>query len=563
MSDIFISYARSTATQAHAVAECLRALGYNVWRDDELPAHRAYAEVIEERLLAAKAVIVLWSADAAKSEWVQSEADRARASRKLVQMTLDGAPLPMPFDRIQCADLTGWSGDAHASGWRKIVASVEALVAGGIKGRPAVAVAAPVPVPARPSGRRPTLAILPFVNRSGEAADDVFAEDMVEDIIGALSLGRGLRVIARGTTAAYHNKVIDARTIGAELGTDYVMEGNLRRIGEALRVTAQLVDGQSGAILWTHKFDRPVTDLARLQDRLIVEIAGNLTVQIQRIEMDRAIRKPGDLTAYEAVKRSWAAIPKMTANGLKHSIAEARKALALAPGYALAESTLALTLGVLYQRHGSCEPELLAEALVHVDRALELNENHGTVLFHVALVMSYAMRWQESLQFAERSVELNPNMPDARHTLGGIYTRYERYDEAIEQLDEADRLAPRGFTMSISLMNRCWAQFGAERLELALEAADRLMVIMPSDRTGLMLHVVILAGLGETARACKCMAELRKVAPNVSLDTFLNIIRVSRQADRPRARNAELFGQIWNETPLDQCAAKMAQGVTA
>src|SRR5216684_8608226 len=98
MSDIFISYARSTAAQAQQVAEGLRALGYGVWRDDEIPAHRAYADVIQERLKAAKAVLVVWSAEAVRSEWVRSEAERARAERKLVQLNLDGAELPMPFD---------------------------------------------------------------------------------------------------------------------------------------------------------------------------------------------------------------------------------------------------------------------------------------------------------------------------------------------------------------------------------------------------------------------------------------------------------------------------------
>src|SRR5262250_3175083 len=111
MADIFISYARSTAAQAQAIAQALRALGYGVWRDDELPAHRAYAEVIEERLKAARAVVVVWSAEAAKAEGVRSEADRARNDRKLVQLTVDGTALPMPFDQIQCADLNGWTGD--------------------------------------------------------------------------------------------------------------------------------------------------------------------------------------------------------------------------------------------------------------------------------------------------------------------------------------------------------------------------------------------------------------------------------------------------------------------
>src|SRR5579862_7708858 len=127
MTDIFISYARSTEAEARKIAEALRALGYGVWRDDELPAHRSFAEVIEERLREAKAVVVLWSADAVRSEWVQSEADRARADRKLVQLRLDAATLPMPFDRIQCADLSGWRGEADAPGWRKVLASIAEL----------------------------------------------------------------------------------------------------------------------------------------------------------------------------------------------------------------------------------------------------------------------------------------------------------------------------------------------------------------------------------------------------------------------------------------------------
>src|SRR5579863_4362832 len=124
MSEVFISYARSTEPQARQIGEALRALGYGVWRDDELPAHRAYAEVIEERLKAAKAVVVVWSDEAVKSQWVRSEANRARGEGKLVQLKVDGAGLPMPFDQIQCASLVGWDGEADSPGWRKVVASV-------------------------------------------------------------------------------------------------------------------------------------------------------------------------------------------------------------------------------------------------------------------------------------------------------------------------------------------------------------------------------------------------------------------------------------------------------
>src|SRR5215469_7376319 len=143
MSEVFISYAHSTARQARGAAEALRALGYSVWLDEDLPAHRAFSAEIEQQLIAAKAALVIWSAEAATSDWVLSEANRAREDRKLVQLRVDGARLPMPFDQIQCADLSGWSGEGEHPAWSKVAASVEDLVRhdGGLS-------ATPAPVPA-------------------------------------------------------------------------------------------------------------------------------------------------------------------------------------------------------------------------------------------------------------------------------------------------------------------------------------------------------------------------------------------------------------------------------
>jgi predicted ATPase len=131
MSDVFISYARSTAGQANTAAEALRAAGYSVWLDEDLPAHRPYAREIETQLTAARVALVIWSREAVLSEWVLSEANRARRDRKLVQVNVDGAPLPMPFDQIQCADLSGWRGEVAHPGWRKVAASVQELAGAG------------------------------------------------------------------------------------------------------------------------------------------------------------------------------------------------------------------------------------------------------------------------------------------------------------------------------------------------------------------------------------------------------------------------------------------------
>src|SRR5580658_7593320 len=186
MSDVFISYARSDASEAQQVAEALRAQGYDVWRDDELPAHRSYSEVIEERLKAAKAVVVIWSADAAKSQWVFSEANRAREDGKLVQLSVEAMRLPMPFDAIQCADLIGWAGDVNAHNWRKVVASVGDLVGPGRS--PATATAA--------GPRKLSICVLPFANMSDDPQQEYFSDGISEDIITDLSKVSALSVVA-------------------------------------------------------------------------------------------------------------------------------------------------------------------------------------------------------------------------------------------------------------------------------------------------------------------------------------------------------------------------------
>src|SRR5947209_545738 len=176
MADVFVSYARGDEPQAERVADALRSAGYNVWRDDELPAHRAYADVIEERLKSAGAVVVLWSAEAAKSQWVRSEANVARSTGTLVQARLDGSLPPMPFDQIQCADLQDWDGRADGPGWRKLLASVGALV-----GQPR---AAPQPKPRR---HERSVCVLPFANMSGDPEQEYFSDGISEDITTDLS----------------------------------------------------------------------------------------------------------------------------------------------------------------------------------------------------------------------------------------------------------------------------------------------------------------------------------------------------------------------------------------
>jgi adenylate cyclase len=268
MAEIFISYARSEEPRAVRVAEVLRSAGYHVWRDDELPAHRAYVEVIEERLKSANAVVVLWSAEAAKSQWVRAEADTARHLGTLVQATIDGGIPPLPFNQIQCADLNGWDGDMETPGWRKLLASVQAL--------------APIvkEEKVRPKRRQVCICVLPFQNMSGDAEQEYFSDGISEDITTDLSKISALGVVARNTAFTFKGQSVDICELAKKLGVSHVLEGSVRKAGGRVRINAQLIDGESGDHLWAERYDRDLEDIFAIQDEISKAIVRALKLKL-------------------------------------------------------------------------------------------------------------------------------------------------------------------------------------------------------------------------------------------------------------------------------------------
>jgi adenylate cyclase len=285
MADVFISYARPDEPHAEHLAEMLRAAGYQVWRDDEIPAHRLYAEVIEERLKSAKAVVVLWSGHAASSQWVRAEADAARSAGTLVQAVLDGTTPPMPFNQIQCADLSGWDGKSEPAGVRKLSASVAAL-------------AGPPPVAAdrRPARRHLAICVLPFQNMSGDAEQEYFSDGISEDITTDLSKISALGVTARNTAFTFKGESVNVCEVARKLGVSHVLEGSVRKAGSRVRINAQLIDGETGDHLWAERYDRDLDDIFAIQDEITKEIVAALKLKLMP-EEKKAIEQRGTLSA--------------------------------------------------------------------------------------------------------------------------------------------------------------------------------------------------------------------------------------------------------------------------
>jgi adenylate cyclase len=547
MSDIFISYARSTAEQAQAVAEALRGLGYDVWRDDELPAHRAYAEVIEERLQAAKAVVVIWSAEAVKSEWVQSEADTARTDHKLVQLTVDGTKLPRPFDRIQCADMTGWAGDLDAHDWKKVVASVAELI-GGIAAQPTPS----------PAVRKLSICVLPFANMSGDPEQEYFSDGISEDIITDLSKVSALEVCARNTAFGFKGKSPNVKEVAKQLGVSHVLEGSVRKAGGRVRITAQLIDGASGNHLWAERYDRELTDIFALQDEISEAIVEALKLKLLP-EEKAAIEQRGTDNAdaynlYLMARSYW-----LTGNAGDPRRDEAierlcRRAVELDPGYALAWALLASGQYALHRKHGRAGDAGQAA----LDRALALNPDLAEARALKARRLSDAGRHEEAAAEIAVALRLDPESWEVNFHAGYISYNQGRLEDAARHFEKAAALIDTGLSAAYMLIS-CYIALGdgenTQRVaRIALARAEEAVAQDRSNGNAMGVGVQALAALGETDRAKDWMNRALLIDPDNLILRYNIACALATSLGDPDAA-LDMLGPVLERTAVDNLDA--------
>lgn len=497
MSDVFISYARSTERQAERVAEGLRALGHHVWRDDELPAHRDYSEVIEERLRAAKAVVVVWSAEAVKSQWVRAEADIAREAQTLVQLSLDGAPLPMPFNRIQCADLAGWTGEPGHPGWKKVAASVAELAGGGPPPRQPAAQPAGPPLPAKPS-----IAVLPFADLSQAKDQDYFCDGMVVEIVTALSRFRTLFVIASGSSLSYRDVAGRLPEIARELGVRFLLEGSVRKAGDRVRIAVQLVDSHEGAReVWVERFDDTLEDIFSLQDRVAGAVASQIEPAILDIDTRRASTRPThDLTAYDYYLQGRKVFGAMGKATHAQALALFDQAIARDPAYAEALSISAFALANRLMLGWSDDPEEDRRvALDHRRRALAALSDDPEVIAMVAMTsMQLDVDTAGARVSAQRALARHPGSSTVQMDSAWVFLHAGDAAAALAGFETSLRLDPRSGFRQIVLFGMAFANLFLHRFEAVVPLAHEAGELMPDLRAS--CAAILAAALGHLGR---------------------------------------------------------------
>ncbi len=494
MTHVFVSYARSTEAQAQQVADALRSLGHEVWRDDELPAHRPYSEVIEERLQAAGAVVVMWSAEAVKSQWVRAEADAAREKGTLVQVSVDGTVPPMPFNQIQCADLKGWDGDVSAPGWRKVEGSVSALV-GASSG----------PVPRDAKRDKLSICVLPFANMSGDAEQEYFSDGISEDITTDLSKISALAVTARNSAFMFKGQAIDVCDVARKLSVNHVLEGSVRKAGGRVRITAQLIDGATGDHLWAERYDRDLTDIFAIQDEISKAIVAALRLKLLPDEK-KAIEHRGTTNAeayqlYLMARNYWVTGNYGDIRREERVIRICRRAVEIDPEYGRAWALLAIAQANLRHSFGKPDEDGVEEA----ERALSLDSGIAEAHCVIARNLFESGKLAEADKEIDVALSLDPDSWEVNRETARILYRQGRMTEAARYFQKAVDIIETDYHawgMLASAYHALGDHAGVERAaENMVSQSERVLAEDPSNAAALGIGAGGLAILGQVERA--------------------------------------------------------------
>jgi adenylate cyclase len=528
MSNVFVSYARSDGQIARRVAEALRALGHTVWRDDELPAHRAYADVIEERIKGADAVVVLWSADAAKSQWVRAEADAARSAGTLVQASSDGTIPPMPFNQINCAELKGWDGGKETPGWRKLVTSVSALAA------------VPDLNAERPARRRDiSVCVLPFSNMSGDAEQEYFSDGISEDITTDLSKVSALGVTARNAAFMFKGQGADVCDIASKLGVSHILEGSVRKAGDRVRITAQLVDGTSGDHVWAERYDRELTDIFAIQDEISKAIVDALKVRLLPEER-KAIEQRGTNSAeaynlYLMARRYWISGNWGDTRQLELVIRICKRALQIDPNYARAWGLMAIVQSILHFTFNMSDDDGTAAA----EKALALDP---------AIAEAYCVRARHQYELGKfdkadellaQAIELDPDSWEVNREAARIFFFQRRFDEAIRHWERAVEIDDTDYHSWGMLCSAYQALGDEERLrhaaDMALVHSERVIAHDPTNGAAHGIGAFGLAMRGERERLKDWIERALLISPDNVIMRYNFACTTALYMDDPKA----------------------------
>lgn len=397
----------------------------------------------------------------------------------------------------------------------------------------------PPPSPAATAFRlaipdKPSIAVLPFTNMSGDPDQEYFTDGVTEDIITELSRFHSLFVIARNSSFSYKGKSSDVRQVGKELGVRYLLEGSLRKSANRVRITAQLIDASTAAHLWADRFEGRLQDIFDLQDQLTISVVGAIAPKLEQAEIERAKRKSTEsLDAYDYFLRGMSKVYE----GGREAIGEAQqlfdRAIGLDPDFASAYGMGAWCWS-RRKSHGWTADGVVeaAEAVRLARRAAELGKDDAVALCSAGIALAYSGHdFDSAVAFIDRALLLNPNLAAAWHRSGWVRAWLGESIVAIEHLARAMRLSPLDPEMPAMLSASAFAHFIAGRYDEASSCAEAAAREQPTYVPAARILVAAHALAGRLGEAEKALVRLRQLDPTLTVRNLNERLPIRRPED--------------------------------
>jgi len=508
VADVFISYAREDAPIARRFADAFGAAGFAVWWDDALRSGEAFDEGIERALREAGAVVVLWSKSSVVSRWVRAEATLADRNHKLVPVTIEPCERPIIFELTQTADLTRWQGDTADGGWIGLVADVRRLVdAQRLPPSPGSAAAESAgshrSAPAQPA--KPGVVVLPFVNMSGDPEQEYFSDGVTEDIIMDLGRVSALSVASRNSSFSYKGKTVAPAQVAQALRITHILEGSVRKSGNRVRITAQLLEAATDTQVWAERYDRTLDDIFAIQDDISKAIVAALELRLAPAEK-AAIeqRSTTNSEAYELFLMARDFYRKGSERLKPVVLRICRRVVELDPNFARGWALMSLAEAEMSQR--GVEGTSIESARAAAERAIaadpQVAEGHAALAEAMVRGHLEDNRLDELLATALR---IGPDCYESNAVAGAVAIGRRDYPAAIRYLEHAIELDPDGYWPA-GMVSQAYEGLGDREATAAadrrtLSRCEKILAVEPDHSGALGFFVNALVGLGYADRA--------------------------------------------------------------
>ncbi|KXF75112.1 guanylyl cyclase [Paramesorhizobium deserti] len=388
---------------------------------------------------------------------------------------------------------------------------------------------------------KPSIVVLPFNNMSGDPEQEFFADGLTEDIITELSRHHELFVISRNSSFVYKNQAVNVREVAEKLGAQYLVEGSVRKIGDRVRVTVQLIDTASDAHIWADKYDRKLDDIFAIQDEVTAAIAATLPGRVEAAQRDQLARaKPANMAAYECVLAAKVLHHRSTIADNERAQVLIDRALELDPDYAHAHAWRACILGQAWV-HGWCEDKdaVWTEICAELDQALALDDNDADVHRILAAVNVNSNALTTARYHQERALALNPNYDLVVVQQGELLTWLGRPEEGVEWIRKAMQLNPHH-------PERFWSHLGKAHFAACQygEAIEAFMHLTAMDAGQRAFAAACYGWLGDEIAAAAHLDQVKKLDPKFNLETFMGTLHYARETDAQHVRDGLLKAGI-------------------